>query len=84
MPTRSGRDYHFGEVNVTMSSNPKTSSTSMNPSLLTFLEGIKAQLNNLSQRMNMIENDRRGGRRQPSPHREDRVPRNYDRHEDYA
>ena len=67
MPTRSGKDYHFGEASITMSSTPETSSMSMNPNLLAILEHIKAQLNNLGQRMNMIENDRRDGDRQPSP-----------------
>ena len=74
MPTRSGRDYHFGEASVTMSSNPETSSTSMNPNLLTILEDIKAQLNNLGQRMDMIENDRCDGDRQPNQRREDKSP----------
>jgi len=32
--------------------------------------------------MNMVENDRRDGDRQLSPHQEDRVPRNHDCHED--
>ena len=82
MPTRSGRDYHFGEASVTMSSNPKTSSTSMNSNLLTILEDFKVQLNNLDQRMNMIENDCRNGDRQPNPCWEDRVPRNHDCHKD--
>jgi len=71
MPTCSDRDYHFGEASVTMSSNLKTSSTSMNPNLLTILKDIKVQLNNLGQRMNMIENDRHDGDRQLSPRRED-------------
>ena len=82
MPTRSGRDYHFGEVSVTMSSNPDTSSTFLNLNLLTILEDIKAQLNNLGQRMDRIENDRRDGHRQFNPRREDRVTRNHDCHED--
>ena len=47
MPTRSGKDYHFGEVNINMSSNLETSSMSMNPNLPTILEDIKAQLSNL-------------------------------------
>ena len=36
----------------------------MNSNILITFEGIKAQLNNLGQRMNMIENDRREGNRQ--------------------
>ena len=72
----------ISEVSVTMSSNLETSSASMNPNLLTILEDIKAQLNNLGQRMNIIENDHRDGDRQPSPRQEDRVPRNHDHHED--
>jgi len=43
MPTRSGKDYHFGEANVTMSSNLKSSSTSMNPNFLTIFKDIKTQ-----------------------------------------
>ena len=82
MPTRSDRDYHFSEASVIMSSNSETSSTSMNPNLLTILENIKTQLNNLSQRMDRIKNDRRDGDRQSSSHGEDKVPRNHDRHED--
>ena len=74
MPTRSGSDYHFGEASVTMSSNPETSNTSMNPNLLLILEDIKAQLNNLGQIMNLIENDHRDRHRQPSPHWEDKSP----------
>ena len=65
-----------------MSSNPEKPSTSMDSNLLTILEDIKVQLNNLGQRMDRIENDRHDGDRQPSPRREDRVPRNHDRHED--
>jgi len=81
MPTHNGRDYHFGEASITTSSNPEISSIFMNPNILTILEDIKTQLNNLGQRMNIIENDRRDGDRQPSPRQEDRVPRNHDRHE---
>jgi len=54
----------------------------MNLNLLTILEDIKAQLNNLGQRMNRIENDCRDGDRQPIPHQKDRVPRNHDHHKD--
>ena len=53
--TRSGRDYHFAEASVTISSNPENPSTFMDPNLLTILEDIKTQLNNLGQRMDMIE-----------------------------
>jgi len=66
MSTRTGRDYHVGEASVTICSNLKTSSISMNPNLM-ILEDIKAQLNNFGQRMNRIENDRRDRDRQPSP-----------------
>jgi len=65
-----------------MSSKSETCSMSMNPNLLTILENIKTQLNNLSQRMDRIKNDRRDGDRQSSSHGEDKVPRNHDCHED--
>jgi len=81
MHIRSGRDYHFGETSVTMSSNPEKPSTSIDPKLLTIIEDIKTQLNHLGQRMDMIENDCRDGDRQSSPRQEDRVPRNHDRFE---
>jgi len=70
---------HIGEASVTISFNPEKFSLSMNHNLLTILEDIKAQLNNLGQRMDMIENDRRDGDYQSSPRREDRIPRSHDR-----
>ena len=82
MPTRSSRDYHFGEASITMSFNTEKPSTYMDPNLLTILEDIRAQLNNLGQRMDRIENDRRDGDCQSSLRREDRVYRNHDRRED--
>jgi len=71
MPTRSSRDYHFGEASITMSFNTEKPSTYMDPNLLTILEDIRAQLNNLGQRMDRIENDRRDGDCQSSLRRED-------------
>ena len=54
----------------------------MDPNLLTILEGIKAQLSNLGQKIDMIENDYRDGDCQSSPHQEDKVFRNHDHRED--
>ena len=81
MPTGSGKEYHFGEANVTMSPNPEKPSTSMDHNLLIILEDIRAQ-HNLGQRIDRIENDRCDEDHQSSPHREDRFPRNHDRLED--
>jgi len=91
MRTRSGKVYHPDKPNIDIDPNASLSSITSPTEYLTLkilktLQEIKVQINNLDQRMDMLEVEHRdGGRneeRQFNQRWEGRSNRNYDRYND--